>query len=170
MTMSALSRAMIATLLLLHSDGVDGRVSHGAPFRRGTPARPALTDREGKRLHLPGSANCTTHWYDQVTDHFSYAPPPAGYSPTFRERYFVCHNGVNPATAKAIWFYCGNEVCCPLQLLCSSQPSTVCQGRVVKVCTVCTVRSCSVSGCSGLHSSSSPMQHRLPERGAIFRI
>eukprot|EP00035_Acanthoeca_spectabilis_P039776 m.65040 g.65040 ORF g.65040 m.65040 type:complete len:121 (-) comp9737_c0_seq1:90-452(-) len=94
----------IAVLLACIFDGVNSRGTHWPKSLSPQPARPK--DAAGH----PGSGNCTTHWFTQATDHFSFAPPPPGYPVTFQERYFVCHNGVDPTEAKAIWFYCGNEV------------------------------------------------------------
>ena len=70
------------------------------------PATPA-----GEPPH-PGVPNCTEHYFEQVTDHFSYTSHP-GVPPTFKQRYFVNQQYWRHPTESApggpIFFYTGNE-------------------------------------------------------------
>eukprot|EP00927_Polykrikos_kofoidii_P017959 TRINITY_DN18248_c0_g1_i1.p1 TRINITY_DN18248_c0_g1~~TRINITY_DN18248_c0_g1_i1.p1 ORF type:complete len:515 (-),score=64.31 TRINITY_DN18248_c0_g1_i1:127-1671(-) len=54
----------------------------------------------------PGTRNCTTHWYKQTIDHFSWAPTPTS-EQTFQQRYLV-HDAFWKKGGP-IFFYCGNE-------------------------------------------------------------
>ena len=55
----------------------------------------------------PGVQNCTTNYYTQTIDHFSWSSPPAG-SYTYQQRYFLNNQYWNPTTG-VIFFYSGNE-------------------------------------------------------------
>jgi lysosomal Pro-X carboxypeptidase len=57
----------------------------------------------------PSSANCTTLYYEQDIDHFSWAAPGGSAKTTFQQRYFVCDQHLNSAAPKAVFFYFGNE-------------------------------------------------------------
>ena len=56
----------------------------------------------------PGSANCSTHWFEQRIDHFSPQLPPSGVS-TYKQRYFVCGAEYRTSMDDPIFFYVGNE-------------------------------------------------------------
>ena len=60
----------------------------------------------------PGAANCTTHWFEQDVDHFSWSQPPvegtAG-GGKWLQRYLVYDAFWKNGSAGAIFFYTGNE-------------------------------------------------------------
>lgn len=62
----------------------------------------------------PGVQNCTEHFLEQDTDHFSWTLPPPGTPKSFKQRYFINDQYWRKpdATGKGagpIFFYCGNE-------------------------------------------------------------
>ena len=56
----------------------------------------------------PTSANCTTLYFDQRVDHFSWRVPPVSGNLSYAQRYLVCEEFIKPAP-RAIFFYVGNE-------------------------------------------------------------
>ncbi len=58
--------------------------------------------------NTPGSANCTTLYFDQLVDHFSWLSPPTGPG-TWRQRYLINDSVWRNDSTGAIFFYVGNE-------------------------------------------------------------
>jgi lysosomal Pro-X carboxypeptidase len=59
-------------------------------------------------LGTPGSANCTTRYFPQVIDHFSWAGTPTGAS-TYQQRYLTYSEHWRNDSTGSVWFYVGNE-------------------------------------------------------------
>ena len=62
----------------------------------------------------PGVPNCTEHFFEQTTDHFSFSPPEKlGTPPTFEQRYFINDQywlkPTDDAPGGPVFFYTGNE-------------------------------------------------------------
>jgi lysosomal Pro-X carboxypeptidase len=56
----------------------------------------------------PGSRNCSTHWFRQPLDHFSFSPPPPPSTGFWLQRYLVHDSFFNPRNG-TVFFYTGNE-------------------------------------------------------------
>ena len=56
----------------------------------------------------PGSANCTTHFFEQPLDHFAFPSSPPGSTGFWRQRYLVHESFFDPQKG-VVFFYTGNE-------------------------------------------------------------
>ena len=62
----------------------------------------------GTLKNCPGTPNTTVHYFDQLIDHFSWAPPlDNANATTYKQRYFVNDHWWEPTGP--IFFYFGNE-------------------------------------------------------------
>ncbi len=75
----------------------------GAQHRR-LPSAPLPAPRS---TH-PGSANCTTRWFEQPIDHFGWAGTPTG-ALTYQQRYLTFSDHWRNDSSGMIFFYVGNE-------------------------------------------------------------
>jgi hypothetical protein len=102
---------MLATLLLGALTGVAAvelatrHALYGAQHRRLPGVAPPAAPPRGS---TPGSANCTTRWFEQPIDHFSWAGTPTG-ALTYQQRYLTFADHWRNDSTGMIFFYVGNE-------------------------------------------------------------
>ena len=104
------SRAALLAAALAASAGAVELAARHALFSRQhrlLPA-PAAPPPPPPPRATPGSANCTTRWFTQRIDHFSFAGTPTG-ALTYPQRYLTFADYWRNDTSGALWVYVGNE-------------------------------------------------------------
>ena len=76
---------------------------YGKHHKRLPVSSPKPPDRD-----TPGSKNCTTRWFTQPIDHFSWAGTPTG-ALTYEQRYLTYDKFWRNDSTGMVFFYVGNE-------------------------------------------------------------
>lgn len=98
--LAALGAVLVSAVELANRHSLFGKQHRRLPEDAWPAAPPARA--------TPGSANCTTRWFTQPIDHFSWAGTPTG-ALTYQQRYLTYDAHWRNDSAGMIFFYVGNE-------------------------------------------------------------